>query len=128
MYAIQTSAAHILVVEDEPTLRELFADILRDEGYPTTCADNGVEALRYLANAPVLPCLILLDLNMPVMSGWDFRLAQLADPRLASIPVVAISAGATVKQQALNISANDYLAKPLEIEDLVGVVARFCPH
>ncbi|MDP9312652.1 MAG: response regulator [Chloroflexota bacterium] len=128
MNPIQVVVAHVLVVDDEPAIRELFAEILMDEGYPATCAADGREALSYLAQATALPCLILLDLNMPVMSGWDFRLAQLADPRMASVPVVAVSAGATVAQQAKIINATGYLAKPVEYVDLVTTVARYCQH
>ncbi len=121
-------AAHILVVDDEQAIRDVFADILADEGYPVVCVTNGQEALHYLVRQARSPCLILLDLNMPVMSGWEFRLAQLADPQLAMIPVVAVSAAATVQRQATIIHADDYLAKPVGYDELVVTVARYCTH
>lgn len=116
----------ILVVDDEAPIRDVVVEILEDEGYEATSVANGAEALRYLEHTSDLPALILLDLNMPVMSGWDFRLAQLNDARLASIPVVAFSAGATVQRQAQNINAAGYLPKPVEYTELVRTIAQFC--
>lgn len=116
----------ILVVDDETPIRTVVVEILEDEGYEATGVQNGADALRYLQHTSVLPSLILLDLNMPVMSGWDFRLAQLNDARLAGIPVVAFSAGQTVQRQAQNMRAAAYLAKPVEYTELVGTIARVC--
>ncbi|MDP9317186.1 MAG: response regulator [Chloroflexota bacterium] len=126
MSSIDPPTAHVLVVDDERSIRDVFAEILEDEGFPVVCVTNGQEALQYLTHQARLPCLILLDLNMPVMSGWDFRLAQLADPQLSTVPVVAVSAGATVEQQAKNLKANAYLAKPVAYDALVSTVVRYC--
>ncbi|MDP9312985.1 MAG: response regulator [Chloroflexota bacterium] len=128
MSSTASDAAHVLVVDHEPSIRTVFSDILEDEGYPVVCVTNGQEALHYLTHHAQVPCLILLDLNMPIMSGWDFRRAQLADPQLAAIPVVAVSAGATVRQQATNIRADGHVAKPVDYDALVTTVAHYCTH
>ncbi len=116
----------ILVVDDEASIRNMVVDVLEDEGFEATSVPNGAEALRYLQHTDDLPSLILLDLNMPVMTGWEFRLAQLNDARIAGIPVVAFSAGATVQRQAQNINAAGYLPKPVEYTELVRTIARVC--
>ncbi|MDP9311940.1 MAG: response regulator [Chloroflexota bacterium] len=116
----------ILVVDDEAPMRDVVVEILEDEGYAAASVANGADALRYLQHTSDLPAVILLDLNMPIMSGWDFRLAQLNDPRLAAIPVVAFSAGATVQRQAHNINAAGYLPKPVEYMELVRTIAALC--
>ena len=82
----------LLLVEDDDDLREDFALILRSRGYRVEVAANGAEALARLRARAPLPCIILLDLMMPVMSGWELRSAQLADPVLAGIPVIVLTA------------------------------------
>src|SRR5688572_5458821 len=84
----------ILVVEDDPEQRETLCAMLDLEGFEHAEASNGREALDYLEGFPA-PCLVLLDLDMPVMNGWDFRRIQLADERLSAIPVVVVTANAT---------------------------------
>ena len=79
----------ILVVDDDPESRELLSDLLNKEGYLVVCAEDGRQALDYMSSST--PGLILLDLMMPKMSGWEFLAQQKNDPRLASIPVVVIS-------------------------------------
>jgi CheY-like chemotaxis protein len=98
--------------------------LLEGEGYTVRSAPNGREALDLLASPPH-PHLILLDLWMPVMSGWDFRRHQLSDPALAGIPVVVLSA--TGDQAAAEESLGDvgYLQKPVDIDRLSAVLGRF---
>ena len=83
----------ILVVDDDADIRDSVAEVLEDAGYRVQQAANGREALDYL-QASAYPCIILLDLMMPVMDGPQFRAAQQSKPTLAGIPVVVISAGA----------------------------------
>jgi CheY-like chemotaxis protein len=83
--------AVVMVVDDDATWRELLLDFLKDERFQVAGAANGAEALRRLVRGEVKPDLILLDLDMPVMDGWRFRRRQLADERLAAIPVVVVS-------------------------------------
>jgi CheY-like chemotaxis protein len=116
----------ILIVEDDPDLRDTLADVLSYEGYPVVTAANGVEGLALLQSSP-RPALILLDLMMPVMNGWQFRTAQLQDPVLASIPVAVVSAVDEAREHAEMLDAAAYLRKPIQIEKLLELVERYCP-
>src|SRR5688500_11446967 len=80
----------ILVVEDDHDFREVMGELIQDEGYPTTAVANGQEALDHLRLCEP-PCIILLDLMMPGLTGWEFREQQRQDPRLARIPVAVIT-------------------------------------
>src|SRR5882724_6348202 len=90
----------ILIVEDETDIRFIVTEILADEGYAVAGVANGLEALTYLRQHDDQPCLILLDLGMPVMSGWEFRAEQQRDPALATIPVIVMSALPGLDQKA----------------------------
>jgi CheY-like chemotaxis protein len=110
----------VLVVDDEPDIREALVDLLEDEGYEADGASEGAEAL---AKARALhPGLVLLDLMMPGMNGWEFRAKQREDPELAEIPVVVLSAMST--PQAIE-GAAAYLTKPFEVNDLITTIRRF---
>jgi signal transduction histidine kinase len=111
----------ILVVENDEILRNSLEQLLVAQGYEVLCADNGSEALRLLHAGPT-PDLIVFDLMMPVMDGWQFRAIQKDDPHLGLIPVLAISADTTPKAAA--ISAQGYLRKPFDSTELVGAVER----
>jgi CheY-like chemotaxis protein len=116
----------VLVVDDDPSIRETLADLLSDEGYSVVTAINGVEALDKLrAPAQVRPCVILLDLMMPLMNGQQFYAEQQRDAALASIPIVVISADRGVKQKAADFGG-EYLAKPVRIEAVLQVIDRHC--
>lgn len=110
--------AKVLVVEDDPGLRETMVELLALEGFATEQAENGSAALRILQRERVRPDLILLDLTMPVMNGWTFREAQLADPELASIPVVVMSA-----QDHGGIEAHAKLRKPFDVDDVLRAIS-----
>jgi len=115
----------ILVVEDDFDVRDMMAVFLEIEGYQVNKAANGREAIdRLKVNGP--PCLILLDLMMPIMNGWEFRAAQQQDPVLASIPVIVISADANVGQKAGHLHASGYLKKPVNFEELLKLVRQYC--
>ncbi len=117
--------ACVLVVDDEPDLCETVQAILQLEGYDVVTSCDGVEALAQLRSG-VHPCLILLDLMMPRMSGMQFRQEQLHDPALREIPVLAVTGGgeaALRKASALGLKA---LRKPLELETLLQLVDRYC--
>jgi CheY-like chemotaxis protein len=114
--SVPLQGLRLLVVEDDETIRESLSDLLRDEGAELVTAANGREALDELrVSAP--PDLILLDLMMPVMDGWEFRVAQRAEPALARIPLIAMSADRSAKATA--IAADAYVGKPLDFEALV---------
>ncbi len=123
--SFEMAPKRILIVEDDFMIRETIAELLREEGYEITCAPNGLEALRLLADgAP--PDLILLDLMMPIMNGWELRHALALDPRLAHIPVVVISAGSTGSERASAMGADGFLPKPFEMQSLLATVGRYC--
>ena len=112
----------ILVVDDDQDIRDTLTELLQEEGYAVVRASHGGEALCALRELPS-PSLILLDLMMPVMDGWQFRTEQRKDPALASIPVVVISAtGKDEKVSALG--AVQFLKKPIRLEQLLEAVAR----
>jgi CheY-like chemotaxis protein len=115
----------LMIVEDEVDLRETLAEILRMHGFDPVTAESGAEALEILRRGEA-PRVILLDLMMPDMSGWEFREAQLRDPALASIPVVLVSGVSDLAEAAAATSASAFLSKPVDIEVLVQLVTRYC--
>ena len=112
----------ILVVDDDLDIREALGAVLEGAGYRVLLATNGEHALAMLGSGQARPDLVLLDLMMPVMDGWQFRSRQLQDSRLREIPVVIISAGGNVQQKAENLSAVGWLRKPLMIPVLLREV------
>jgi CheY-like chemotaxis protein len=121
------SPKSVLIIEDDVDIREALIGILRDEGYVADGVGNGLEGLDHLrAPRRPAPALILLDLMMPVMNGWQFRAEQQQDAALAAIPVIVISADAGVKQKSEALGAAGYLKKPIELDALLRVVAQYC--
>jgi DNA-binding response OmpR family regulator len=117
----------VLIIEDDADIRFGLAVILEDEGYTVVTAPNGREALKYLREAPEPPCLILLDLMMPDMDGWQFRAEQRRDPAVASVPVVVISAAADLQSRTATLAAAAVMQKPIQIGTLLDLVRHFCP-
>ncbi|HEX5658510.1 MAG TPA: response regulator, partial [Polyangiales bacterium] len=99
-----TSRTSILIVDDDADIREALVDVLTDHGYPTHAVPHGAAALAAL-QAGLRPCLILLDLMMPVMDGITFRQRQLAEPDLKELPVLVISAGTDLSAHAAALGA-----------------------
>jgi CheY-like chemotaxis protein len=116
---------YILIVEDDFDIREALTQILEEEGYVVRGAANGREALD-VANEGPAPKLILLDLMMPVMNGWQFRAEQLKDPKLASVPVLVISADPQVQPKAASLGVAGLLKKPIALDDLLQAVKTHC--
>ena len=102
--ALDLSCRSILVVDDDPDVRDAIASVLGDEGYQVTSAGNGREALEQLRKR-TRPSLILLDMVMPDMDGWNFRMELKKQPELAAIPVVILSAHGNVRDAALALGA-----------------------
>ena len=110
--------ARVLIVDDELDIRETIAELLRLEGHEPFEAADGEQAL--VRCRQLRPDLVLLDLMMPGMNGWDFRKAQLRDPAIAAIPVVVVSAVARNR----DIPADGFLQKPFGLDDLLALVRR----
>ncbi|HTP26300.1 MAG TPA: response regulator [Anaeromyxobacteraceae bacterium] len=111
----------VLIVDDDDAIRSGLAEVLADEGYAVTEARDGQVGLREAKSNP--PHLILLDLMMPTMTGWDFMAAQNRDPALAQIPVIIMSAFADDGPESLPEVAA-HLAKPFRIPVLLEVVQQ----
>jgi CheY-like chemotaxis protein len=113
----------VLIVEDDEDLRDMMAQMLNIEGFTAASVANGQEALDYLHRAPK-PHVILLDLMMPVMDGWEFRRQQQADPDIAPVPVIVLSA---LDQARAGITdATAFLKKPLDFDRLLNLVRYHC--
>lgn len=115
----------ILVVDDDPDILEALSEILEVEGFEIRRARNGREALDRLD--PGRPDLILLDLMMPVMDGWEFAQKLRAIPNLDPPPIIVLSADRNVASRAKDIGAVAYLGKPFELEDLLRLVHQTMP-
>jgi CheY-like chemotaxis protein len=114
-------AAPILVVDDDTELRETLGELLGEEGYDTRLAENGKRALELLRHGE-RPRLILLDLMMPEMNGWQFREEQLKDEVLRDIPVVVMTASHAFARDEL--PAQQILFKPVELCEIIDAVER----
>ena len=113
----------IMVIEDERDSRTYLVQLLRLEGFKVVAYPNGAEALNYLGrSAP--PCIIILDMRMPVMDGPQFRSAMLQDPRLANIPVVVVTAAEP--QAAAGLSAVRVFKKPVDVDALLATIRQNC--
>jgi CheY-like chemotaxis protein len=115
----------VLIIDDDPEVREVVREVLEAEQLRVLCASSGREALQIL-RAETEPCLILLDLLMPIMSGWQFRAVQAQDPVLARLPVVVMTATSSLEDAAIH--ADGLLRKPVHLEELIAVVRRYCPR
>ena len=116
-----TVSRPVLVIDDDDSIRELVQMALRDEGYDVLTAQHGGAALSLLGHEN--PGLILLDMRMPVMDGWEFARLYRERPG-PHVPIVVITAAHEVAERAAQVAADDFLAKPFDIDDLVHMVER----
>ncbi|MEZ0392420.1 MAG: response regulator [Pseudobdellovibrionaceae bacterium] len=114
----------ILVVEDDKDIRRNLKALLESEGYLVEVAENGQIAIDFLAQATDLPNLIILDLMMPVMDGFEFREKQDQIARIASIPVAIMTADGHVEEKKFRTGAAAALRKPADIEDILATVKQ----
>ncbi len=114
---------HILIIEDDAAIRQTMQDVLEILGHTTHCASNGIEGLEILDKIADQPCMILLDMMMPKMNGWQFLDVQRTNPKFKDIPVVVCSAYEEISK---SVNANGVLAKPLQLSALIGAVKRYC--
>jgi CheY-like chemotaxis protein len=129
---IQTDREHesgherpVLLVEDDEDIRETMIAVLESRGYSVRAANHGGEALAQLQTGST-PCIILLDLMMPVMDGWAFCREKDKDPALAAIPLVVVSAVSQQDPRNACIRAVDHVAKPVDIRQLLATIERYC--
>ena len=115
----------VLVIDDNPEIREVLQAFLRIGGYSVATAENGQDALSRL-HGGLRPCIILLDLMMPVMDGVEFREAQLNEPELADIPVIVFTAVDEPNRTVERLRACAYVQKPLSPDALVGLLEAHC--
>ena len=117
----------ILLVEDDADIRGMIAQLLELEGYEVLVSANGMDGLQILREreGPARPGLILLDLMMPVMNGWQFRAEQARDPALDRIPVVVMSGDGRVTERAPQVRAASFLKKPVDLEVLLETIKKY---
>lgn len=120
------AAASILVVDDDPAIVDIITQVLAAEGYVTRACRNGLEALDVLNEWR--PDLILLDLWMPKMDGWEFRRRQLTLDVARDVPVVLLSAGGRLEEHAQTLDAAAAIPKPFDLTDLLSVVDAVLNH
>jgi len=113
----------VLVVDSDPEVIDLLRAALTPEGYRVASAPNGRDALDYL-RSHAETCMILFELQLPVMDGVRFRAAQLRDRSLAWIPTVAMSAALDAGKKAREIGARRFVPKPLNLDDVRGVLRQ----
>lgn len=117
-------AAGVLVIDDHEDARNMVATLLTLEGYTVVTACDGSEGLACLRQWR--PCLILLDLMMPGMDGFEFRQRQTQDPEIADIPVLLVTAAPEARAHATRMSAVGVLRKPIEMSALLETVRKYC--
>lgn len=117
-------ATRVLIIEDDDDIRETLFEVLEDNGFEPSAAANGAEALALLRSAAAKPNVILLDMMMPVLDGWGFRSAQLADPALSEIPVIVLTAHASIEETARTLGATGFLRKPVRLDPLLDAIRR----
>jgi len=117
------SSGAILIVDDDNDVRSALSEMLEEEGFAVEGAHNGREALARLRAGGAHPAVILLDLMMPGMDGWDFRTEQMLDPKLAAVPVVIVSAsGFSLESIRTQFRPAAYVEKPIERNALLDVI------
>ena len=115
----------VLIVEDDEDVRSALAALLEGEGYSVVEAAHGAEALTRLHDSDGI-CLIVLDLWMPVMDGWQFRAEQRNDAALAGVPVVVITADTGARHRARDFGEAGWMTKPIDFNRLLELVNAHC--
>jgi len=116
----------VCVIDDDADIREVLSDVLTLEGYDVVVAGNGESALEHLRARKNGFQLILLDLMMPHMNGWEFRRKQLQDPALASVPVVLLTGAGTAAKSIDELRVAGTIEKPVDLDALLAKVAAYC--
>ena len=118
-------AKQVLVVEDNPDNRTLIVDILLSLNYKVHVAPNGVECLEQLKT--LRPDLILMDLSLPKLDGWEATRRIKSNPELSRIPVIALTANAMLgdREKALDAGCDDYISKPVDLRELTSKLRHY---
>jgi CheY-like chemotaxis protein len=124
--AAQTSGRKILIVDDEESMRQLLRLHLANNGYQVTVAEDAMAAGRMVLEAK--PDLMIVDVEMPYMNGYEFVAALKSDPSTSDIPVIFLTTDANVAEQARKLGAAAYLNKPVMADRLLEVVGLFAGH
>jgi len=116
----------VLLIEDDESIRENLTELLEALGYIVETAIDGQDALDNLKSSQNLPALILLDLMMPVMDGFQFRKIQELDPKISRIPVALMTAGGDIEAKSEMIRADAHLKKPFDLDQVIDTLERLC--
>jgi len=116
----------VCVIDDDDDMRMVLRDALALEEYDVIEASDGAQALSVLRQQRPAACVLLLDLMMPGMNGWEFRRRQLADAALSSIPVIVFSGAGNVADAARDLDVAAYVAKPVDLEKLLATILTHC--
>lgn len=119
--------SQILVIEDDLDIRESIRDVLELESYTVTASKNGQDALDYLNSGAPKPKIILLDIMMPIMDGYEFRKRQLMDDSFANIPTIILSADRNFHIHVSSMKIKDFLKKPIDLDRLLTIIRRHIP-
>jgi CheY-like chemotaxis protein len=126
---MRSPIGNVLVVDDDRAMCDMIATVLSPEGYNVVPAEDGLEALhllRTVRRSTGAPCLVLLDLQMPRLSGSEFRRAQLRDPTVSNVPVAIMSGAPDADAHARALGAMASVPKPIDFEALLTIVRRYC--
>lgn len=115
----------ILIIEDDHDILSALGELLTAEGYRVFTAENGQNALDLLNQSDSLPDLVLLDLMMPVMDGFQFCRIVINDEKLKNVPLVAMSADGYLREKIIKIRQTDFLTKPLELETILNTISKY---
>jgi CheY-like chemotaxis protein len=121
---VNTKPYEILVVDDDPIIRDMMVDILSFEGYPIHVARNGLEALEKMRNSTT-PYLVFLDLLMPVMDGREVCLRRLTEPDLHQRHIVVLMSALDNIVEGTSLDINATLSKPFQVDDVMSIIELF---
>lgn len=113
----------VAIIEDDTEFRDMLRELLEEEKYRVVAVSNGAEALETL-RGETLPNVILLDVSMPVMDGFDFLRFRNDDPQLAAVPVVLVTNAKPHERPTIGV--NDVVRKPIDIDEILFAIKRYC--
>ena len=124
-YSVTDEGHRVLLVEDDPALRQVYAGSLSEFGYVVRTAGDGAAALNQLTDGWT-PCVVFLDLRMPGMDGWEFARRLHAEDRWKDLPIVVVAAHFRIDQEAREIGAAAWLQKPFDLNRMDEQIKRLC--